>query len=93
MFTDVNWANAVARAVQMNMLHAGAANLQFVNNAISSVLKKKGNAYMHITDKCTLCVYVYKILKILCSSIFKYFQTHSLFKVLHVQLFSYDTQL
>ena len=45
------------------------------------------------TDKYTLCVYVYKIWKILYSSIFKYFQMHSLFKLFHVQLFSYATQL
>ena len=78
-----------------------AANVQFVDNAVSSVLKKKKkkrNAYMlryacRENDKYTLCVYVYKIWKILYSSIFKYFQMHSLFKLFHVQLFSYATQL
>ena len=44
-------------------------------------------------DKYRLCVYVYKIEKILYSSTFKYFQMHLLFKVFHVQLFSFDAQL
>ena len=77
------------------------ANLQFVNNALSLMLKKKKRKEMHICwgmpvermDKYTLCVYVYKIWRILYSSIFKYFQMHSLFKLFHVQLFSCATQL
>lgn len=78
-----------------------AANLQFVDNAVSSVLKKKKKKEMHIcwgmpVERMTNTHFVFMSLKFerfSNCSIFKYFQMHSLFKLFHVQLFSYATQL